>query len=760
MATLVETGSFMTTAVNPKYANSRNGMPSLDRSPPTLLHNAPPESNMPVAGFPADHTAECDKGTLEGASTAQHLSGEQVRGSHASDYENLHYYAGESGRLEDTGSSSGVSDAGVASMMEDVAQDSPGEKKWSYTPPSQAPSSIRDQSSKSQQPNNSNNPQRYYEATMAAMGGHGADTQDSKPNTPQNSAMLLHKVSGPVLLPAGVLTNANMAMNKNNYTTANPFSEGQSGGATNFYMSPDASLVTSCCTTATQTPSNTPPPHALTNPAAYFQPPRPVNPVLYSALGSLEINANGSFNHKIAMANILNQNQAAKNNILQQTSQLSLYYNQRADNSTANKIAPVSTFQINTQQTNFPAKILPQDVPYEEEKSEMCDAKFQNMTIGDEKETESKITEPEARFNPSEKEEYHLIKDYQNNPLPRLHASSNDLAGEGGSQLLKAQKKAEKHRVSSKRVTIDANASAIPQQHQQAQPRIELFRPFGDAYTPRMDKKKKIEYKPPQMRTPVQKMSSTMGTISRPNFRDALRRVAMILQQHIVKIEDRFERMKGHDEKGLFLSSMKDAFSEDRFATPRYKCSMPRVPMARPGLICAQRQIRVKHTIPTSNEIYEFAHQLFKAVQLSSECSIVCLIYVERLMEMGKVPLLACTWRPIFMCGLLLASKVWQDLSSWNIEFALVYPQYSVDAINRLEKLFLSKVKWELYISSSLYAKYYFALRSLLEKQDFRNRYNRMVGGVGSVKASEALQIQKRTQAVKEEVISQLSRSM
>jgi myosin-crossreactive antigen len=60
----------------------------------------------------------------------------------------------------------------------------------------------------------------------------------------------------------------------------------------------------------------------------------------------------------------------------------------------------------------------------------------------------------------------------------------------------------------------------------------------------------------------------------------------------------------------------------------------------------------------------------------------------------------------------------------------------------------------------SLYAKYYFALRSLVEKVDFRRRYNRMVGRVDSVAQSEALKIQKRTAQVKEEALLQLSRSM
>jgi hypothetical protein len=61
--------------------------------------------------------------------------------------------------------------------------------------------------------------------------------------------------------------------------------------------------------------------------------------------------------------------------------------------------------------------------------------------------------------------------------------------------------------------------------------------------------------------------------------------------------------------------------------------------------------------------------------------------------------------------------------SSWNSEIAEVYPQYSLQNINQLESLFCHHIKWDLYISSSLYAKYYFALRSLSEKSDFR-RYH------------------------------------
>jgi hypothetical protein len=343
-----------------------------------------------------------------------------------------------------------------------------------------------------------------------------------------------------------------------------------------------------------------------------------------------------------------------------------------------------------------------------------------------------------------------------------------------------------KHK-SNKKVSYDTDVKA-KKKHLKGP--VEMFRPSSDAYTPRIERKS-IKYRAAEARTPVQQMASPMGTLQRPNFRDALRRVAMIIHQHVVKIEGRFDGQsdtKLATDDGLFKASMRDLFNEDSYCTPTYKCTMVRIPMARPSMTYGLRKIRVMHEIPSETEIYEFAHQLFNSVQLSSECSIVCLIYVERLMEVAKVPLLACTWRPIFMCGLLLASKVWQDLSSWNIEFASVYPQFSLEAINRLELNFLRNVKWDLYISSryaivdirvtkslvckcvqrltfssfsySCYAKYYFALRSLVEKQDFRQRYNRMVGGVDNVAQAEALKVQKRTEQVKEEALLQLSRSM
>lgn len=50
-----------------------------------------------------------------------------------------------------------------------------------------------------------------------------------------------------------------------------------------------------------------------------------------------------------------------------------------------------------------------------------------------------------------------------------------------------------------------------------------------------------------------------------------------------------------------------------------------------------------------------------------------------------------------------------------------------LSVFGRLELLFLGAIRWDMSISSSMYAKYYFALRSLTEKEDFRRRYNRVL---------------------------------
>eukprot|EP01038_Epipyxis_sp_PR26KG_P007391 gene7391-10072_t len=218
------------------------------------------------------------------------------------------------------------------------------------------------------------------------------------------------------------------------------------------------------------------------------------------------------------------------------------------------------------------------------------------------------------------------------------------------------------------------------------------------------------------------------SSLFRPNYEDILKRVSVVIHNHIQMWEQRiatFVKTPTADNEQFIIQMNK--FAEDLFITPQYVYQFVRAPISRVGFLYGIKKLSGDIAIPELSVVHEFISNLFIKAQLSAECSIVCLIYVERLMEVANVPLVGKNWRPILLCGLLLASKVWQDLSSWNIEISQVYPQFSLKSINKIEMVFCKEIQWMLYISRTAYAKYYFALRSLTEKSDFRRNYNIMV---------------------------------
>ena len=198
--------------------------------------------------------------------------------------------------------------------------------------------------------------------------------------------------------------------------------------------------------------------------------------------------------------------------------------------------------------------------------------------------------------------------------------------------------------------------------------------------------------------------------------------------------------------------SPSEIFNEEHFVKPTWRYRFASLPGMVPMQNYIVEEVERVFQQPTVEEIYAFLNNLFVKAQLSGECSIVCLVYVERLMESAGVAILRNNWRPICLCGMLLASKVWQDLSSWNIEFASVYPEFSVQSINRLERIFLKLLRWKVVVSGSVYAKYYFALRSLNEQRNFRQKYNYIM----NINPPNSKRLQERSKKVKARYIRSL----
>lgn len=139
---------------------------------------------------------------------------------------------------------------------------------------------------------------------------------------------------------------------------------------------------------------------------------------------------------------------------------------------------------------------------------------------------------------------------------------------------------------------------------------------------------------------------------------------------------------------------------------------LPRLPKA---------DFATKAELPTLDEITTFYRDVFQRAQMETDCIIISLIYVERLIKAtqgGLRPRIE-NWRSMLFSCMVLSSKVWDDLSMWNGDFSQTCPagvKFTLQRVNELEIAVLSALNYHVKVPASEYAKYYFLLRSMLIK--------------------------------------------
>jgi hypothetical protein len=71
-----------------------------------------------------------------------------------------------------------------------------------------------------------------------------------------------------------------------------------------------------------------------------------------------------------------------------------------------------------------------------------------------------------------------------------------------------------------------------------------------------------------------------------------------------------------------------------------------------------------------------------------------------------------------------------------------------------MERTFLSRLSFNLYVAGSTFAKYYFGLRALSEQKTFRSHLLKMVGAAHAAPAAVVQRIEESTKGLRETLYS------
>jgi hypothetical protein len=127
-------------------------------------------------------------------------------------------------------------------------------------------------------------------------------------------------------------------------------------------------------------------------------------------------------------------------------------------------------------------------------------------------------------------------------------------------------------------------------------------------------------------------------------------------------------------------------------------------------------------SVPSLSDILTFYQEFYQRSKMEQDTIIMSLIYVERLIKATNGVLAPCpeNWRSILFACMVLASKVWDDLSMWNIDFSNVsaatagLSAFTLSRINQLELALLKALNFDVRVPAGEYAKYYFLIRTML----------------------------------------------
>lgn len=110
--------------------------------------------------------------------------------------------------------------------------------------------------------------------------------------------------------------------------------------------------------------------------------------------------------------------------------------------------------------------------------------------------------------------------------------------------------------------------------------------------------------------------------------------------------------------------------------------------------------------VPGLADVVKFLKFVIDQMELSTQVIVISLIYIELLMRTSKIEIRSINWKPLLLTAIILASKFWEDISYWNLDYVDGLDLYSLQSINRMESEFLSLCGYNIFVSQERYLVY------------------------------------------------------
>ena len=117
-------------------------------------------------------------------------------------------------------------------------------------------------------------------------------------------------------------------------------------------------------------------------------------------------------------------------------------------------------------------------------------------------------------------------------------------------------------------------------------------------------------------------------------------------------------------------------------------------------------KVQYEETITEVEDVMRFIRDIMDKMQLTTECIVIGLIYLEKIMLTGKIEIRDLNWKPLVFTAILLASKFWEDIIWYNVDFVDNLQMYSLKSVNRMESEFMSLCDYNIYVSAEAYEQY------------------------------------------------------